>query len=170
MVTPERKRQTATMLQERFGASERRACVVLCQHRSTQRHCRTRRSDEAELRARLRAMATRFPRHGYRRIHVMLTKDGYHCNIKRIQRVWRDERLHVRPRRRRKPKTRRNPVRIQAEHPNHVWASDFQFDETADGRPVRILNVTDESTRETLACAPARRITAQGTLSILDNV
>ena len=168
MVTPERKRQVAGMLQERFGVSERRACSVLCQHRSTQRHCRQQRSDEVELRARLRAMATRFPRYGYRRIHALLVRDGYHCNVKRIQRLWRDEGLHVRPRRRKKPKTRRNPIRIQAEHPNHVWAIDFQFDETADGRPVKILNVTDEFTKEALAIDIRRSITADDTVEVLE--
>jgi transposase InsO family protein len=160
----------AGMLQERFGVCERRACVVPCQHRSTQRHRRKRRNDDTELQARLRAMAVRFPRYGYRRIHVMLVRDGYHCNVTRLRRLWRDGGLHVRPRRRRKPKIRPNPVRIQADHPKHVWAIDFPFDETADGRPAKILNVTDEFTREALACTPARKITANGTLPVLDNV
>ena len=138
-------------LQDRFGVSERRACRVVAQHRSTQRHHRTRGFDEGHLRARLRAMAAKFPRYGYRRIHVMLCREGYSCNRKRIQRLWRDEGLHVPRRKPRRRKHRRNPTRVHAERPDQVWAIDFVFDETAEGRPVKILNVTDEFTREALA-------------------
>lgn len=100
----------------------------------------------------------------------MLIRDGFHCNRKRIQRLWRDEGLHVGQRKRRKPKTRRNQVQVRAGYPDHVWAIDFLFDETADGRPVKILNVTDEFTREALASTPSRHITAAGTMAILDHV
>lgn len=130
MVTPNHKRITVVMLQDRFGVSQRQACRVTGQHRSTQRHqCRPS-SEEAFLRRRLRAMAAKFPRYGYRRIHVMLIRDGFHCNRKRIQRLWRAEGLHVGQRKRRKPKTRRNQVQVRVGYPDHVWAIDFQFDET----------------------------------------
>ena len=71
-----------------------------------------------------------------RQVRVMLMRDGYVCNRKRIQCLWRAEGLYLGQRKHRKPKTRRNPVRIQASFPNHVWAIDFQFDESADGRLV----------------------------------
>jgi putative transposase len=170
MVTPGRRRMAVVSLQDRFGVSERRACSVLSQHRSTQRHQRVRGFDEDHLRARLRAMAVKFPRYGYRRIHVMLCRDGYSGNRKRIQRLWRDEGLHVRRKKPRRTKHRRNPVRVRSQRPDHVWAVDFVFDETAEGRPVKILNVTDEFTREALACAPARRLSADATVAILDHV
>ena len=170
MVTPRRRRLAVSGLQDRFGVSERRACAVVAQHRSTQRHERLRRFDEEHLRRRLQAMSTKFPRYGYRRIHALLIREGYACNRKRIQRLWRDEGLHVPRRRPRRRKHRHNPVRVTAAHPDHVWAIDFVFDETAGGRPVKILNVTDEFTREALACSPARRISAEQTIAILDAV
>ena len=67
-----------------------------------------------------------------------------------------------------KPKIACVPVVVRGQYPNHLWAIDFQFDETADGRPVKILNVTDEFTREASATNAARRITAAGTMAILD--
>jgi len=170
MVTPKRRREAAELLQQRFGVSERRACRVLGQHRSTQRHQRCPSESEAALRARIRALAVAFPRYGYRRIHVMLLRDGFSVNRKRVQRLWRAEGLHVAPVRRRKPRARRNPMATRGTCPDHVWAIDFQFDETADGRPVKILNVTDEFTREALATNAARRITAAGTMAVLDAV
>ena len=170
MVTPRRRAVAVSELQDRFGVSERRACKVLSQHRSTQRHRPRRNFDEEHLRQRLRAMSTKFPRFGYRRIHAMLIRDGYVCNRKRIQRLWRDEGLHVPRRKPRRMKHRRSPVLVKAAHPDHVWAIDFQLDETAGGRPVKILNVTDEFTREALACSPARRISSEQVVSILDSV
>ena len=68
----------------------------------------------------------------------------------------------------RKPKNVRQPIVVRGQYPNHVWVIDFQFDETADGRPVKILNVTDEFTRKPLATNTARRITAAGTMAVLD--
>jgi len=170
MVTPRRRTVAVSELQDRFGVSERRACRVLSQHRSTQRHKPRRNFDEEHLRKRLRAMSTKFPRFGYRRIHAMLIRDGYACNRKRIQRLWRDEGLHVPRRKPRRRKHRRNQVLVKAAHPDHVWAIDFQLDETAGGTPVKILNVTDEFTREALACSPARRIKSDQVITILDAV
>ena len=170
MVTPERRRAAVAQLQQRFGVSERRACALLGQHRSTQRH-QVRSCDlEAQLRSRIKALAVAHPRYGYRRIHVLLLRDGFNVNRKRVQRLWRLEGLHVAPVRRRKPRARRNPVEVRGTHPDHVWAIDVQFDETADGRPVTILNGTDEFTREALATNAARRITAAGTMAVLDEV
>jgi transposase InsO family protein len=71
---------------------------------------------------------------------------------------------------RRKPKIARQSVVVRGRYPNHVWAIDFQFDETADGRPVKIPNVTDEFTREALATNAAHRITAAGMMAVLDQI
>src|SRR5436190_24119436 len=100
--------------------------------------------EEALLRVRLQLLARRHPRYGYRRIHVLLARDGWACNRKRVQRLWRDEGLHVPVRRRRKKKAPRTPGSVTASRPDQVWAIDFCFDETREGRPVKILNVTDE--------------------------
>lgn len=117
---------------------------------------------------RIRALAVKYPRYGYRRIHVMLLRDGFKVNRKRVQRLWRLEGLHVAPVTRRKPKRKTSLVVPRGNKPNEVRAIDVQFDETADGRPVKILNVTDEFTREALATNAARRITAAGTMAVLD--
>ena len=169
MVTPNQRREAVSHLVDVFGVSERQACKVVGQHRSTQRHCRRKRSD-AELVARIRAIATTYPRYGYRRCHVILLREGWKVNRKRVQRLWRQENLHVKRRKRRKKVQGRSTGRVIAAFPDHVWSMDFVFDETADGRPIKILNVQDDFTRENLACWPARTITAEGTLRILDDV
>jgi len=122
------------------------------------------------LRARLRQLARRHPRYGYRRMHVLLIRDGWQLNRKRVQRVWRDEGLLVPQRKRRPKKAPRTPGSVTASRPNHVWAIDFQFDETVGGRPIKILNVTDEYTREALACVVARNLDADRTVAVLDGL
>jgi putative transposase len=157
-------------LQDRFGVSERRACRCVGQHRSSQRHCRAHLGDEAQLRARLHVLARRHPRYGYRRIHVLLTREGWVANRKRVQRLWRDEGLHV-PRRKRRPKKApRTPDAATAAHPDHIWALDFVFDQTREGRPLKVLNITDEFTREALACVAARSIDADRTVSVFEDL
>lgn len=118
----------------------------------------------------IRALAVKYPCYGYRRVHVMLSRDGFHVNSKRVQRLWRLEGLHVQRPKRRKPKITRASVVFRGQYPNHVWGINFRFDETADGRPVKILNVTDEFTREAFATNAARRITAAGTMAVLDQI
>ena len=170
MVTPNQKRVAVLALVDEFGVSERRACLVVGQCRSTQRHEHVRSPQEACLRQRIRALAVKNLRYGYRRVHVMLIREGFSVNRKQVQRLWRLEGLHVRRPQRRKPKIARQPVIVRGTYPNHVWAIDFQFDETANGRPVKILNVTDEFTCEALATNAARRITAAGTMAVLDQI
>jgi putative transposase len=115
-------------------------------------------------------MATRHPRYGYRRVHALLCREGWRCNRKRVQRLWRDEGLHVPRRRRRRRRGGRAPGNLTASRPNEIWAMDFEFDQTARGRRIKILNVTDEFTREALACVPARSIDAKGTVEVLDRI
>ena len=135
MVTPNQKRVAVLALVDEFGVSQRRACVVVHQHRSTQRHELVRSPQEACLRQRIRALAVKYPRYGYGRVHVMLIRDGYQVNRKRVQRLWRLEGLRVQRPKRRKPKIARQSVVVRGRYPNHVWAIDFQFDETDDGQP-----------------------------------
>jgi putative transposase len=143
---------------------------VVGQCRSTQRHEHVCSPQEACLRQRIRALAVKYPRYGYRRVHVMLINGGYQVNRKWVQRLWRLEGLHVQRPKRRKPKVARVLVVVRGRCPNDVWATDFQFDETTDGRPVKILDVTDEYTREALATNAARRIAAAGTMAVLDQI
>jgi putative transposase len=157
-------------LQRRFRVSERRACQAARQHRSSQRYCRRKVPDELLLRERLRLLARRHPRYGYRRIHALLCREGWLCNRKRVQRLWRDEGLGLPPRPRRRRRGKRMPGHVTAACPNHVWALDFVVDRTADGRPIKILTVTDEHTREALATTAARRIGADDTVTVLEEI
>lgn len=115
-------------------------------------------------------LARRHPRYGYRRVHVLLKREGWACNRKRVQRLWRDEGLHVPRRKRRRRKAARTPGSVTATCPDQVWALDYLFDQTADGRPIKILNITDEHTREALACHAARSINADQTVAVLESL
>jgi putative transposase len=161
------------MLQERLGLSERRACRISGQHRSTQRH-RPRRSDRDDgLRARLRKLSGEHPRWGYRRAWASLREQGWPANRKKIQRLWREEGLRVPAKRRKRQRlgTSTTPAaRLRACRPDQVWALDFQFDTTTDGRILKLLHVVDEHTREALAIDVARRIDADRTVSVLERI
>jgi transposase InsO family protein len=140
------------------------------QHRSSQRYRRRLLPEESALRERLRLLARRHPRYGYRRIHALLPRDGFACNRKRVQRLWREEGLRLPPRSRRRRRGKRMPGEIIAACPNQVWAIDFLVDQTTDGRPIKILTVTDEHTREALATPAARRMGADETISALERI
>jgi putative transposase len=169
-VSPERRRRAVSHLQSRFRVSERRACLAARQHRSSQRYCRSLAPDEVLLRERLRLLSRRHPRYGYRRMHALLRREGWACNRKRVQRLWRDEGLRLPPKRRRPRRGKRMPGHVSAVCPDQVWALDFLIDQTAEGRPIKILTITDEYTREALATPAARRITADDTVDTLERV
>ncbi len=163
------------MLRDRLGVSERWACRVVGQHRSTQRREPVRADDDAALRAELRAFSVKRPRWGYRRAHNHLREQGWDVNRKRVQRLWREEGLRVpvrkRKRRRAGESTSDAPAgRLRAERPRHVWSFDFQFDQTVDGRVLKLLNIIDEFTREALVMIAARNITADDVVAALDSV
>ena len=154
----------------KLNVSERFACRVLGQHRSTQRKAPTAPDDEAALTESIVGLARRYGRYGYRRITAMLQAGGWRCNHKRVERIWRREGLKV-PRR--QPKRGRlwlndgSCVRLRPERPNHVWACDFVEDRTRDGRRFRMLNVVDEFTRECLAIRVARKLGSADVVDVL---
>jgi putative transposase len=155
---------------ERFGVSERRACRVVRQARSTQRYQPRCREDEEALTTRIVELASRYGRYGYRRVWGLLWLDGWWVNHKRVERIWRQEGLKV-PRR--QPKRGRlwlndgSCVRKRPERPNHVWAYDFCSDKTHDGRLFRMLVVVDEFTRECLLIDVGRKLTSENVLDRL---
>jgi putative transposase len=160
-------------LREQFGVTERRACRVVGQPRSTQRlRPPVPSDDELALRAWLRAFSKRRPRWGWRRAAREATKAGWRANHKRIHRLWIAEGLRVPYRKRKKP-LRGIGVAMGAFcpiRPNVVWAMDFQFDETSDGRMLKLLNVIDEFTREALATDVERSIDADGVVACLERL
>ena len=118
------------MLQERLGLSERRACRIVRQYRSTQRHQPAAADPDAVLRSRLRCFAQQHPRWGYRRAHAVLVRDGHQLNRKKVQRLWREEGLRVPPKRRKRQRLGESSTpadRLTATYPDHVWALDYQF-------------------------------------------
>jgi putative transposase len=172
LLTPERRRRATVVLQERFGVSERRACEVVGQHRSTQRKSRRPRSgEEDKLRRRLRAIARRHPRWGWKMTHRLLLRQGWVINRKRTRRLWREEGLRRPAHGCKRRRVRRDqPERLVATRPNQVWALDFQFDETADGRRLKLLNVVDEHTREALAMRVGRTCDADAVVATIEGL
>ena len=125
------------------------------------------------MRARLRKVSRDRPRWGYRRAHALLLEEGWALNRKRTQRLWREEGLRVPQRRRKRRRLGESTVpadRLAAGCPDHVWALDFQFDQTADGRILKLLHVVDEFTREALTIECRRRIDADATVAVLDGL
>jgi putative transposase len=154
--------------------SERFACRVTGQNRSTQRRppaTTTPTDPDAGLRAWLPAWAKDHPRRGFRPAYHDARAEGWNVKHKKIQRLWRDEGLRVPQRRRRKrlgASTTPNPPTADA--PNVVWAVDFQFDATTDGRPIKIVSIVDEHTRECLGGLVERNITGRHLIEELDRL
>ena len=146
---------------EKLNVSERRACKVLEQPRSTQRRKVKENPDKELLRESIVKLACEYGRYGYRRITALLNNDGWRVNHKRVERIWREEGLKV-PKR--QPKRRRlwlndgSVLRLKPLYRNHVWSYDFVHERTSDGRAMRILNIIDEYTRECLAIHIERKI------------
>jgi len=153
-----------------MGISERKACRVLGQHRRVQRYQPKVADDEAELTARIIDLAKQYGRYGYRRITALLRKQGWRVNRKRVERIWRQEGLKVpqkQPKRGRLWLNDGSCVRLRSEHKNHVWAYDFVFDRTHNGRALKLLTVVDEYSRECLAVEVDRKMTSVDVLKVL---
>jgi hypothetical protein len=133
-----------------LGVSQRLACRVPEQHRSTQRKARRTADDEAALTQAIIDLATQYGRYGYRRITALLHAEGWACNHKRVERIWRAEGLKVparQPKRGRLWLNNGSCLRLRPDRPNHVWAYDFVEDRTRECRKFRTLNVVDEFSR-----------------------
>jgi len=146
---------------------------VTGQHRATQRHepvSATPKNPDAPLRAWLRAYAKDHPRRGFRPAYHDARGKGRAVNHKKIQRLWREEGLRVPQRRRRKRHGTSTADVPTADAPNRVWAVDFQFDVTTDGRPIKIVSIVDEHTRECLGGLVERSITGEHLIAELDRL
>ncbi|MBA4045030.1 MAG: IS3 family transposase [Erythrobacter sp.] len=153
VVTPAAKREAVAHLQTCHGMSERRACRVIDADRKSMRY-RSTRDDDGDLREKLRELANQRRRFGYRRLHILLLREGVMINRKKTQRLYREEGLAVRRRRSRKRAVgTRAPAPVLA-LPNQRWSLDFVHDQIASGRRFRVLNVVDDVTRECLAAVP----------------
>ena len=157
-----------------LSVSQRRACQVLGQARTTQRRETSPPSDEKQLTHDIIALATKYGRYGYRRITVLLNdQEGWRVNHKRVERIWRREGLKVpkkQPKRGRLWLNDSSCIRLRPEHKDHVWSYDFMIDRTDDGRAFKILNIIDEYTRECLSVKVNRRIRSEDVIEELFNL
>jgi putative transposase len=171
MVGPGRKREAVEHAQRSLKVSERRACRVLGQSRSTQRYEAPEDEEEKRLISAMRRLALEHPRWGHRRIGALLRAEGWKVNHKRVQRLWRAEGLRVKAKARKKRRLGRKrgtgSQHRRAVKPNEVWAYDFVFDQTRDGRRLKILVITDEFTRECLAVEVRRHFTARDVQAVV---
>jgi len=149
-VTPAARREVAAHLCTTYKVSQRRACEAMSMDRSSVRY-RSRRADDDGLRRRLKELAAERRRFGYRRLHILLRREGLHMNHKKLRRIYREERLQVRRRSGRKRALgTRTPLAIP-QGANQRWSLDFVSDQFGSGRRFRILTVADDFTKECLA-------------------
>ena len=156
MVSPAQRRKAANYLVRRFKVSERRACRVVGQHRSTQRYDAVVPELEAQLVVAMNELATKHPRWGYRTVAKLLRDQGWPVNVKRVERLWRQEGHRLPPSKLKESGQKALGVGANssqnrpAERTNHVWTYDFVSARVRRGGAIRILNVLDEFTRVSL--------------------
>ena len=154
------------------GLSERHACRVVGQWRTTQRYRPTQCDDEDRLTQSILALASQYGRFGYRRITALLKTAGWTVGKDRVQRIWRREGLKVPAKHRPRGRLWMNDgscIRLRPQHRNHVWSYDFVEARTHDGRSLRLLVMIDEFTRECLAIQVARRLNSSHVIEVLSD-
>jgi transposase InsO family protein len=146
---------------------------VLGQSRCTQRYTPKPNPEEDNLVSEIRMLALRHPRYGYKRVTALLRRSGWKVNRKRVHRIWRREGLKVPVRKRKKSRLwleGGRSVRLKPRRRGHVWCYDFAYERTEDGRPVRILTVVDEYTREALAARAGRTFPSRDVIEVLGDL
>lgn len=173
MIAPDSKRQAVRQVVKALDVSERRTCQVIGQPRSTQRYDKQIPEDEELLRQRIIELSSAYGRYGYRRVTALLRNEGWLVNHKRVQRIWREEGLKVpqkQPKRGGLWLNDGSVIRLKPLFPKHVWSYDFMEDRTHNGVKFRILNVSDEFTRECLAVKVARSLTSHNVVAVLTDL
>ena len=170
MVRPARRRSLVAWLRRAYQVSERRVCGVTGFARSSQRD-RSTADPQDELRQRLKELAAARVRYGYRRLHVLLRREGWPINAKRVSRLDNEAGLSIRPKTpRRRRSTRDRAGRPAIERPHDCWAMDFMSDSLFDGRAFRILTRVDGQSRESLATVPRPSFRAHQVVEILNGL
>src|SRR5215210_2785657 len=172
LLSPARRRATVEHVRRRLGVSERRACRVIAQPRSSQRYAGHKVERDRRLTERMIELSRENPRYGYRRVWALLRREGWPVNKKRVHRLWRKEGLKVpqkqcKRRRLLLGESENGCTRRRAEHKDHVWSYDFVMDLTEDDRRLKMMPVVDEYTRECLSIDVERSITAEDVVSTL---
>jgi putative transposase len=150
VVSPAQKKRACAYLKNKYRLSERLSGAYLSLCRSTQRYF-PKENDDEYWKERIRKLARRYPRFGYRRITELLKQQGFVINRKKVYRLWQLLAMQVKPRKRRRRKLKVDFHPIQAKYPNHVWSYDFIHDRIAEGPQLKILVILDEFTREIIA-------------------
>lgn len=169
MVTPAARREAAAHLCLSYQVSQRRACKVISADRTSIRY-RSQRPDDGAIRIRLCELAAQRRRFGYRRLHILLRREGVHVNHKKLRRLYMEERLQVRRRGRRKRALGTRASMTIPQGPNRRWSLDFLSDALTDGRRFRILAVVDDFTRECLCLVADTSLSGRRVARELDAV
>jgi putative transposase len=157
-------------LQQVWQVSERRACAVLQFSRASHRYVSIA-PEQAVLRQRIREVASVRVSYGYRRIHLVLRREGWRVNHKRVYRLYRQEGLVLRRKRpKRHVSAKRRVERTHGTRPNESWSMDFMADQLYDGRRFRVLTVVDNFTRESLAVRAGQSFTGEDVARVLDEI
>ncbi|WP_413585766.1 IS3 family transposase [Bdellovibrio sp. HCB274] len=173
LLSPSRKREAVEHAIETFSISERRACKILGQSRSSQRYTIQFAPDEDRLTRDIIEFANLYGRYGYRRITALLRSNGWHVNTKRVARIWRERGLKVPKKQQKRARLwdrEGSCIRLRPEYPNHVWSYDFVHDQTHDGRTIKMFNVIDEFTRESLVIKVGRKLTSVDVIETLGDL
>ena len=168
-MTPVAKRNAVVHLCETHGVSQRRACDVLQIDRSTVRYL-SRRGDDTDLSNAIKRVSRERRRFGCRRIHVMIAREGFEVNHKKLRRIYREEKLQVRRRGGRKRALDTRKPMVLPDGPNQRWSLDFVSDALTDGRRFRILAVVDDFSRENLVLVADTSLSGHRVARELDKV
>lgn len=168
-MTPAQKRAVVRYFRVGFRVSERRACRVAGVPRSTCRY-RSVAPDQTPLRVRLRDLAAARVRYGYRRLHVLLQREGWRVNHKRIHRLYREEGLSIRVKPKRKRVTALRVSPPPAQRPQERWSLDFLTDSLADGRRFRVLTLVDNVSRVSPAIEVGVSLTGERVVAVLERL
>jgi putative transposase len=167
VVAPETRRRAAVEVQSFCGLSQRRACALLHLPRSTARYDKS--EDSPRLIAQMRELAAERPRWGYRRLHLMLLREGWRINRKRVYWIYRDLGLQVRRKKRKQvARASRKPKQLPLRR-NEAWSIDFMSDSLTDGRSFRLFNAVDDLTREAVVMEVGISLTAGRVIRALDH-
>ena len=166
---PAQKRAAAQFFRVGFRVSERRACRLAGVARSSYRY-RSVVADQAALRLRLRDLAATRVRYGYRRLHILLRREGWRVNHKRVYRLYREEGLGIRVKRRKKLASAPRVLPPPATQPLERWSLDFLSDSLVDGRRFRVLTIVDTVSRVSPAIAVGTSLTGERVVTLLDRL
>ena len=169
MVSPSQRRAVLAWAQQAYQVSERRACRGFAIHRAMIRD-RSVKPDDAPVRRRLQELAKDRPAFGVKRLHTMLRRDGLVINLKKVRRLYLEEQLQLKPRRRRRRSSTVRVPRVGVGGPNERWAMDFMHDVLATGQHVRVFTLVDVYSRECVALAVAKSFSGADVARLLSDV